>query len=218
MASFHPWELAWKEGRWYEVSPAFRPVIEFSDHLKRVGGRTVLDLGCGAGRHSIYLAKQGFHVVGFDISLFALRKLRTRLRAESVENVKIVNSEMSKLPFADGVFDAVVSTNVLHHTLVAGIEQAVEEVRRVMNTGAEGFLMTLSEHDYKNGTGRLLEPGTYVLTEGDEQGIVHHFFSEEELLSHFGKFGIISVQEELIPSEKGPRGHFHLRFRKGRAE
>ena len=216
MASFHPWELAWKEGRWYEVSPAFRPVIEFSDHLKGVGGRTVLDFGCGAGRHSIYLARQGFRVVGFDISLFALRKLGTRLKAESVENVEIVNSEMSKLPFADGVFDAVISTNVLHHTLAAGIEQTVEEVHRVMNTGAEGFLMTLSEHDYKNGTGRLLEPGTYILTEGDEQGIVHHF-SEEELLSHFGRFGIISVQEELVPGEKGPRGHFHLRFRKGRA-
>ena len=139
------------------------------------------------------------------------------MKAESVENVEIVNSEMSKLPFADGVFYAVISTNVLHHTLAAMIEQTVEEVHRVMNTGAEGFLMTLSERDYKNGTGRLLEPGTYVLTEGDEQGIVHHFFSEEELLSHFGKFGIISVQEELVPIEKGVRGHFHLRFRKGRA-
>ena len=139
------------------------------------------------------------------------------MKAESVENVEIVNSEMSKLPFADGVFDAVISTNVLHHTLAAGIEQTVEEVHRVMNDRAEGFLMTLSEHDYKNGTGSLLEPGTYVLTEGDEEGIVHHFFSEEELLSHFGKFGIISVQEELVPGEKGTRGHFHLRFRKGRA-
>ena len=139
------------------------------------------------------------------------------MKAESVENVEIVNNEMSKLPFADGVFDAVISTNVLHHTLAAGIEQTVKEVHRVMNDRAEGFLMTLSEHDYKNGTGRLLEPGTYILTEGDEQGIVHHFFSEEELLSHFSKFGIISVQEELVPGEKGPRGHFRLRFRKERA-
>ena len=217
MASAHPWELAWREGRWYEVSPAFPPVIQFSDYLKQVGSRTVLDLGCGAGRHSVYLARQGFRVVGFEVSISALRKLRIRLKTESVESVEIINGEMSKLPFSDRAFDAVISTNVLHHSLAAGIEQTVEEVYRVMNNGAEGFLMTLSEHDYKNGSGQLLEPGTYVMTEGDEQGIVHHLFSEKELLSHFGKFRIISVQEELIPIEKGVRGHFHLRFRKGRA-
>ena len=217
MASFYPWELAWKEGKWYEVSPAFPSVIEFSDYLKQVGSRTVLDLGCGAGRHSIYLATQGFRVVGFDVSMFALRKLSIRLKTESVESVEIVNGEMSKLPFSDGTFDAVISTNVLHHTLAAGIEQTVEEVYRAMNHGAEGFLMTLSEHDYKNGSGQPLEPETYVMTEGDEQGIVHHFFSEEELLSHFVKFRIISLQEELVPGESGPRGHFHLRFRKCRA-
>ena len=214
MASFHPWELAWKEGRWYEVSPASPAIITFSGHLKQAGARTVLDLGCGAGRHSIYLAKQGFHAVGLDISVSALRKLRDRLKSESLESVEIVNGEMSKLPFADGAFDAVISTNVLHHTVVSGVEQTVDEVHRVMKGGTEGFLTTLSDHDYKKGAGKPLEPGTYVMTEGDEQGIVHHFFSREELLLRFDKFGILSLQEELVPSEQGPRGHFHLRFRK----
>lgn len=216
MANVHPWELAWKEGRWYEVSPAFPAVIEFADYLKQVGSRKVLDLGCGAGRHSIYLGRQGFHVVGFDVSLSALRKLTARLKSESMKNVDIVNTEMSKLPFADETFDALVSTNVLHHTMAAGIKQTVEELHRVMSNGAEGFLMTLSEHDYKNGSGQLLEPGTYVMAEGDEQGITHHFFTRQELLSQFDKFRIISLEEELIPFEKGTRGHFHLRFRKSR--
>ncbi len=50
-------------------------------HLKRAmrfaRGR-VLDIGCGAGRHSLYLQKRGFKVLGTDISPLAIRVVRTR--------------------------------------------------------------------------------------------------------------------------------------------
>jgi len=215
MAGLHPWELAWKEGRWYEVSPPFPAVIDFSTQLKEAGVKTVLDFGCGAGRHSVYLAKQGFRVVGFDVSSTALRTMNQRLKSESLEGVLIVESEMSGLPFVDECFDAVVSTNVLHHATTVGIRRAVDEIHRVMGEGASGLIVTLSENDYKNGSGRLLEAGTYVLTEGDEQGIMHRFFSKEELLSCFGAFEILSIKEELIPIGRGSRGHFYLNFKKG---
>ncbi len=214
MAGLHPWELAWKEGRWYEVSPPFPAVIEFAVQLKEAGAKNVLDFGCGAGRHSVYLAKKGFRVVGFDVSSTALRTVSQRLKSESLEGVLIVESEMSGLPFVDECFDAVVSTNVLHHARTVGIRRAVDEIHRVMGEGASGLIVTLSENDYKNGSGRLLEARTYVLTEGDEQGIMHHFFSKEELLSCFGAFEILSIKEELIPMEKGNRGHFYLNFKK----
>ncbi len=213
--SSHAWELAWKEGRWYEVQPAFPEVVEFAEHLKQAGSRDVLDFGCGAGRHSLFLAKQGFNVVGFDISQTALRKLVTRSKNESLENLLVVNNEMTRLPLANESFDAVVSTNVLHHAVMAEIRRAITEVYRVLKHGAVGFLMTLSDHDYKNGTGKCIEPGTYVMTDGDEAGIIHHFFSEKELLACFGIFEDLSVSEELIPLENGSRGHFHLTFRKG---
>ncbi len=76
-------------------------VVEFAEDLKRSGARTVLDLGCGAGRHSILLGKQGFQVVALDISETALKTLDGRLKAASIANVALVRHEMSDLPFID---------------------------------------------------------------------------------------------------------------------
>jgi len=214
--SSHPWELAWREGRWYEASPAFPAVVEFGKYLEETGAKTVLDFGSGAGRHTIYLAKEGFRVIAFDISLSALKQLNERVKTAKLDNVFLSQNEMSKLPFADGAFDTVVGNNVLHHSTLHGISASIGEVFRVMRMGGVGYFSVLSRNDYKYGSGRPVEPATYVSTEPDEMGIVHHFFSEDELRSCFSKFDILSLDEELIPIEKGYRGHYHLRFRKGR--
>src|SRR2546427_862897 len=119
--SSHPWELAWREGRWYEVSSAFPAVVEFGKYLEKIGAMTILDFGSGAGRHTIYLAKEGFRVIAFDISLSALEQLSERVKTERLANVFLLQSEMSKLPFSDGAIDAVVANNGLHHSTTHGI-------------------------------------------------------------------------------------------------
>ena len=213
--SSHPWELAWREGRWYEASSAFPAVVEFGKHLEKTGAKTILDFGSGAGRHTIHLAREGFRVIAFDISLSALKQLSERVKAEKLDGVFLSQNEMSRLPFADGAFDAIVGNNVLHHSTTQGISASLSEVFRVMRMGGVGYFSVLSRNDYKYGTGTPVESATYVSTEPDEAGIIHHFFSEDELRSCFSKFDIISLDEELIPMEKGYRGHYHLRIKKG---
>jgi ubiquinone/menaquinone biosynthesis C-methylase UbiE len=210
----HPWELAWKEGRWQELSPPLPAVSEFAEYLKQVGSKTVLDLGCGAGRHAIFLARAGFQVTGLDVSETALAELHGRLAKAGLANVSLVKHEMSELPFIDGSFDALVSTNVLHHGRGSEIKRALSEVHRVIKRNGVAFVVTLSKKDFRYGHGKRLEPDTYLFTEGDEQGIVHHFFSEEELLSYFGQFDVLFLEEELIPVGRGSRAHFHLRLKK----
>src|SRR6058998_1622428 len=119
----HPWELAWKEGRWQELSPPLPAVSEFAEYLKRVGAVTVLDIGCGAGRHAIVLAKAGFHVIGLDVSETALGDLHGRLKREAITGVTLVRHEMLELPFISDYFDALVSTNVLHHGTRANVRK-----------------------------------------------------------------------------------------------
>ncbi len=83
-----------------------------------------------------------------------------------------------------------------------------------MKRSGAAFVVTLSKKDFRYGNGKRLESNTYLFTEGDEKGIVHHFFSNDELQAYFSQFEILSVKEELIPVEKGNRAHFHLRLRK----
>jgi cyclopropane fatty-acyl-phospholipid synthase-like methyltransferase len=215
MPKTHPWELAWREGRWEEASPPLAEVVEFAKDLKREGARTILDIGCGAGRHSILLGKQGFQVAALDISETALKTLDGRLRAASIANVTLVKHEMWDLPFIDRYFDGIICTNVLHHGKLVEIKRTVREVRRVMSKGALAFIVALSVADFRKGNGKKLEPNTYVFTGGDERGIVHHFFSRSELLSCLRGMKLVSLKERLIPVEEGGnRAHFLVKFRK----
>ncbi len=163
-------------------------VVEFAEDLKREGGKMILDLGCGAGRHSILLGKQGFQVVALDISETALKTLDGRLKTASVDNVALVQHEMYDLPFIEGYFDGIICTNVLHHGKIVEIKRTAGEIRRVMREGASA---------------------------GDERGIIHHFFSRSELESCFKGTKIVSFKERLIPVEEGRnRAHFLVTLKK----
>jgi 2-polyprenyl-3-methyl-5-hydroxy-6-metoxy-1,4-benzoquinol methylase len=52
--------------------------------------KSVLDLGCGAGRNCLFLAKKGFNLMSFDISESALRKTNAWVRKEKLKNVASV--------------------------------------------------------------------------------------------------------------------------------
>ncbi len=211
----HPWELAWREERWAEISPPLPVVVEFAEDLKRESAKKVLDLGCGAGRHSILFGKEGFQVVALDISETALKILESRLKAASIDSVTLVKHEMWELPFIHSYFDGVVCTNVLHHGKLSQIKQATREIHRVMKRGASAFVVALSTADFRKGNGKMLERNTYVFTEGEERGIIHHFFPRQELQSCFRKFESVSFEERLIPVEEGGnRAHFLVKLRK----
>jgi len=70
--------------------------------IKYVHGR-VLDIGCGAGRHSLYLQKRGFDVTGIDISPLAIKVCRLR-GLKKVRNLSIdkINE------FASKSFDSII--------------------------------------------------------------------------------------------------------------
>ena len=90
--------------------------------------RSVLDLGCGAGRHCVFLAKEGFNVVGIDFSKSSLKIAREWVRREKLGNVDFVRGTMTHLPFTANFFDAVISVSVLHHAVKREIANAVREV------------------------------------------------------------------------------------------
>lgn len=50
-------------------------------------GSKALDICCGAGRHSIELAKRGLHVTGFDLSKFLITEAKSRLKSAKEKNI-----------------------------------------------------------------------------------------------------------------------------------
>ena len=89
--------------------------------------RHALDLGCGDGAVSSAIRAETLTLA--DVSAVALERARSRLpRAEAVEL-----DPDAPLPFADGTFDLVVSTETLEH--VRDVQLFLSEVRRVLEPG-----------------------------------------------------------------------------------
>ena len=76
----------------------------------------VLDLGCGNGLTSIFLAKEyGVQVFALDLWISATDNYRRFQEAGVGESVIPIHADARKMPFADGYFDAVVSVDAYHY-------------------------------------------------------------------------------------------------------
>ncbi|HVQ31092.1 MAG TPA: methyltransferase domain-containing protein [Vicinamibacteria bacterium] len=104
-----------------------------------VGGR-LLDAGCGAGGTAISFAEEGARVVGLDLDA-RFRGSGTRLVDEKgVSEVRFVQGDGARLPFADGAFDFVLSHEVVEHVYAA--EAYLRECHRVLRAGGILYLST----------------------------------------------------------------------------
>ena len=98
------------------------------DALGDVRGRDVLDLGCGTGRHTAWLAESGARVTAVDFSEEMLERARRKVSPRDVRF--IVHDLHEPLPLGDASFDAVVSGLVLEH--LRDLERFFGEAHRVL--------------------------------------------------------------------------------------
>lgn len=116
--------------------PANQRVVELNRAILRQfqieldATSTILDYGCGSGRHTYEFVDAGFpHTSGFDVEDYVeLRKPDDRDRFRFLED----HADF-RLPFPDDHFDFVTSTSVFEH--VMNPERSIQEIARVLKPG-----------------------------------------------------------------------------------
>jgi SAM-dependent methyltransferase len=93
----------------------------------------VLDVGCGTGRLAARLGELSSvrSIVGLDFSAGMLEQARARLA--SADATALVRGDATRLPFADGTFDIVITSEVLEH--IQDDVAAISEMTRVLKPG-----------------------------------------------------------------------------------
>jgi SAM-dependent methyltransferase len=167
------------------------------ERLKKAGATHALDLGCGTGRHVVYLAKSGFSVFGLDHSPEAIRASRQWLADEKLDADVRVQDFAEPLPFEDRFFDAIISVQVIHHADKATILKVVQEVTRVLKPG--GFLfVTVPKLQNQARQYEQMEENTFVPLDGPEKGLPHHYFTPQELREVFVEFDIEDIRIDRV--------------------
>jgi ubiquinone/menaquinone biosynthesis C-methylase UbiE len=95
----------------------------------------VLDLGCGSGVNTWFLAREGFEVVAMDFSMRHLLNTRERLRRDGLAAV-LVQSDAARQPFPNANFDYLVCSRMLELLPdLADQERLVGECSRLLRPG-----------------------------------------------------------------------------------
>jgi len=155
----------------------------------------ILDLGCGPGRHVIFLAKEGFSTFGIEGSPEAVALCKEKLAEERL-TAEVRVGDFIQLPYADGFFDAVIDCASIQHNRSAEITGILKEIKRTLKKDGELFSMVRTDTDYAYGKGTQIEPGTftdYTSLDLNNVGQVH-FFSERELAGFFSLFRAMSYE------------------------
>jgi len=181
-------------------------VVALVPLLRERGARRVLDLGCGAGRHTVYLAREGFEVCAMDIAENGLAHTREWLAREKLA-AELKQGDIAQIPYPDESFDAVISIYVIYHKTFAGMHQVVTEIHRVLKRGGVALVSLQSKRGWRYGQGKAIEPDTFVPDVGGDAGMPHHYSNLAEIEKLFGRFAIRKVEQEEH-YEKGKR-HSH---------
>lgn len=201
------WDQILREERYSQEEPD-EIVVNFVTLLqKRSKNARVLDLGCGAGRHQVYMANQGFEAHGIDISGTGLKLTKEKLKSQNLE-VYLVKCDMKKLPYTDSCFDAVISLHTIYHQKLEGIQETISEIQRILRKKRLSLINFLSKRTFRYGKGAEIEKNTFIDQEGVEKGVLHHFTDKEEMQRLFENFQIV----DLKLSEKEVEGKLQSRW------
>lgn len=160
-------------------SPFAKFVINFLDG--KIQGASIVDLGCGNGRDSLFFSSNGAKVIGIDASTIvvaALQKYQTNsisfISGNFVNDKKIFNKSI----------DYFYSRFSLHAISEEDENELLKNIRYNMKSNSFLFIEVRSIHDEKFGKGTEIAKNTFLLDD-------HHrrFICMEELLSKMIRLG-----------------------------
>lgn len=186
------WELKYRD------KPQLLEYREASAIVQRYGcrgqGERALDLACGTGRHTLYLASEGFEVDAIDIASAAMEVLMVdALRQGVAERISPIEADLDAYKFENGSYDLIVMSNYLERTL---IERTKDALKRGGIYIVETYMQDDENEKRDSKSSNLLQPGE--LKEIFAQGYKVLHYDEYDNEAH----EIYRMRKQVIVAER----------------
>lgn len=162
-------------------------LMQFAAGERNAGAKRLLDLGCGAGRNAVPLARLGWSAIGVDLSLAMIVAVAARVRDEHLENhLRLGLVNMHELPFAPRSFDFIVAHGIWNLARSGKFRRALAEAARVARPGSGLFVFTFSRNTLPP-EAQPVPNESFVFTQFSGQP--QCFLTAEQLLRELGAVG-----------------------------
>jgi SAM-dependent methyltransferase len=214
----HTWDRNWasdaERSRWLEPDPLVKSLVPL---LRAQGFTQVLDLGCGIGRHALYLASEGCTCVGLDASEEGLAHARAHAQSAGLA-IDYRVAPFYAIPFGGQTFEAVIAWNVIYHGDSEIAQRAIDEIARVLVPGGLYVGSMLSKRNAQYGQGREVRLDTFTVDDATTDKVHPHFYCDATtLLRMHHAFEVLNLSDHAqTPGANHWEYTFELRRDHGR--
>lgn len=183
---------------WQEAPIPYLQDVKLNRQMRKFNIVRILDAGCGDGRNSFWLERQGFHVVGADASRNALEIAAQRAERDGHNRVVFVQEDIVNLCLV-GPFDCVLCADTLGQ--LQNPEEAIAEFRRVLRPGGLLLFNLYTPDDSTFGVGTPITDLSF-----EYKGTLFRFFTEEMVRALVGDW--VEVHVIVTSWMDPPHGEF----------
>lgn len=174
-------------------SLAVKKLLDYFNSNGITTGKRVIDLGCGMGRNTRYLAERGFQVTAVDFAQSALGKLEESINGEVYAgNITIRQCSLADtLPFVDSSFDFAIDIVTTMTLMPDELKGFSNELKRILVPDGYYLTYVLADDD---GYLQAASAQDKRVTVADS-GITDHYLSEDDLRNTYSGWEFVHLEK-----------------------